>query len=94
MPRPSNLKLLQFMSSLGTNGNSSLGPQSLFNCDLSDEDHISLIPSKSVVEVLDIRYSSSNAYACLLKDFLSSHQNFFGTVSYYLTPFMQLKEAL
>jgi hypothetical protein len=81
MPRsPSNLKLLKFIYSLDTNGSSSLGPQSLFKCDISDEDHVSLIPSKSLVEVLDIRYSSSNAYVCLLKDFLSSHQNFFGTV--------------
>ena len=77
--RQSRRELISFAKTLVSSGCESIGPQCTYVSDVADEDN-SLIPSKAVAEVLEMKYGNRSSYAPALADFLSSHQSFFGTV--------------
>ena len=73
------LRLRHFISTFLISGVRCLGPQCNFICG-GFEDTCEIIPSKCIVDVLELKYSTKNPYAPTLVDFLSSHQGLFGTV--------------
>ena len=73
--RQSRRELISFAKTLVSSGCESIGPQCTYVSDVADEDN-SLIPSKAVAEVLEMKYGNRSSYAPALADFLSSHQLF------------------
>ena len=73
------LRLRHFISTFLSSGVRCLGPQCNF-IGGGFEDTCEIIPSKCVVDVLELKYGTKNPYAPTLVDFLSSHQGLFGTV--------------
>ena len=59
-------------------GCEAIGPQCTFLSEVTENS--SIIVTKSVAEILEIKFGTRNSFAPALGDFLSSHQTFFGTV--------------
>ena len=79
----SNKLLHNFVTALLNSGCKSLGPQSSFISDASS-DHGTLVPSKCVAEILELKFDGGSTFAPALADVLSSHQKFFGTVRTFI----------
>lgn len=75
--------LRDFIAVLVNSGCNSLGPQSSFISDASSH-HGTLVPSKCVTEILELKFTGGSLFAPALADVLSSHQKFFGTVSLFI----------
>lgn len=73
------LRLRYFISTLVNSGLHCLGPQCNFICE-GFEGRCDIIPSKCIVDVLEVKYGAKSPYAPALVDFVSSHQGIHGTV--------------
>lgn len=87
LEKRSRQELLKFVTTLASSGCESIGPQCTYISDIADNDN-SLLLSKAVAEVLEVKYGSRSSYAPALVDFLSSHQSFFGTVRLHASLYM------